>query len=281
MRPLALLALLAATAVAHPAYNIVADKKGNVFFLDWPEKRVMKVTPEGKVTEFASLRDVATDTDPHALAFDGQGNLLVAATYRSRFWAISPAGKIAERKAPALLEGDDILNLATTPAGDLVLLAAKRVVFKNGTVRRTRYRVLSFPRRGKPRVVFETDSMDLYVGSLAATRGGSIYLTHRDGLHKISGGSLRLLAKGFRTPYGLCEDKEGNLIVAETDGNRIQRVTPGGTTTVITAAVDRPYAVCPAPGGSFWVVEYGRGIHRIRLLGANGKIKTVATLKTR
>ncbi|MCZ6786064.1 MAG: hypothetical protein O7E54_02750 [Planctomycetota bacterium] len=281
MRALLVLAVAAASAMAHPAYNIAADKRGNLFFLDWPQKRVMKVTPEGKMTEFASLRGVASDTDPHALTFDAKGNLLVAATYKSRFWTISPTAKIVERKPPALLAGDDILNLAATPAGDLFLVAATRVVHKNGTVRRTRYRVLSIPRQGKPRVVFETNSGTLYVGSLVATKDGTVYLTHDNALYKVSAGSQRVLAKEFRTPYGLCEDKRGNLVVAEFDGNRIQRVTPGGKTTLITAAVDSPYAVCLAPGGSFWVAEYGRGMHRIRLLDASGKIKTVATLKTR
>ena len=48
MRTALVLLLVASLVAAHPSYNIVVDAGGNVYFLDWPYKRVMKAAPDGK-----------------------------------------------------------------------------------------------------------------------------------------------------------------------------------------------------------------------------------------
>ncbi len=92
----------------------------------------------------------------------------------------------------------------------------------------------------------------------------------------------------FHTPVALVVDRRGNLFVSDEGTHRIRRITPQGVVTTVagtgsTGYLDGPGAVAAfnAPGGlaisasgDLFVAD--RLNHRIRRIGANGVVATVA-----
>jgi sugar lactone lactonase YvrE len=95
-------------------------------------------------------------------------------------------------------------------------------------------------------------------------------------------------AARFSQPYGAAVMSDGSLVVADTDNNRIRRITRAGVVTTLaggagfgnvdgTLAASRfyaPRAVAADGVGNVFVSD--NGDHRIRRIGADGTVMTVA-----
>jgi len=64
------------------------DAKGNVFFTDQPNNRILKWSIEGKLSTFMEPCGRA-----NGLSFDAKGNLWACADEKNELWRISPEGK--------------------------------------------------------------------------------------------------------------------------------------------------------------------------------------------
>jgi len=295
MRLLLVLVLAVPCALAHPAYNIAADGKGNVYFLDWPRKRLMRVSRQGVVAVVADLSSkVAPQTYPHTLALQDDGNLLVGATYEGRAWRVSQRGQIKELDLKGWdLSGGSVLNLALTGSKLHMLVAHER---------KQRFRLLTQKtkqlldvRRGQP------GYRNLYNGSFCVVRDGTVYLSADNRIWKLKPGARPVVFAGAKTPgmrdgngtaarfaapYGMCLDAKGGpggtdrLLVADKDNGRIRAIDAEGNVTTLPAKLVRPHAVCTAPDGLVCVAEYGSGVIRIRVIEKQG-VRTLASVKTR
>lgn len=94
----------------------------------------------------------------------------------------------------------------------------------------------------------------------------------------------------LRNVYGLAVDQRGNLYIADTDGHRIRRVTPDGRISTVAgsgrpgfsgdegpavaARLHAPYSVAVDPDGNLYIADTYN--HRIRKVGQDGRIRTVA-----
>ncbi|HOC54548.1 MAG TPA: SMP-30/gluconolactonase/LRE family protein [Verrucomicrobiota bacterium] len=65
-----------------------SDRKGNVFFTDQPNDRIMKWSVDGKLSTFMQPCGRA-----NGLSFDGKGNLWACADDKNELWHIDRAGK--------------------------------------------------------------------------------------------------------------------------------------------------------------------------------------------
>ncbi len=65
-----------------------ADKKGNVFFTDQPNDRILEWSVEGKLTTF-----MQPSGRSNGMYFDHKGNLLSCADDNNQLWSIDPSGK--------------------------------------------------------------------------------------------------------------------------------------------------------------------------------------------
>lgn len=65
------------------------DARGNVFFTDQPNDRILKWSVAGKLSTFLSPCGRS-----NGLYFDRKGNLLACADQKNQLWSIDPAGKV-------------------------------------------------------------------------------------------------------------------------------------------------------------------------------------------
>src|SRR5262245_7108173 len=66
-----------------------SDAKGNVFFTDQPNDRIMEWSTEGKLSTF--LHPCGRS---NGLSFDREGNLWACADEKNELWRIDPSGKV-------------------------------------------------------------------------------------------------------------------------------------------------------------------------------------------
>jgi len=289
-RTLALLALAAAAAHAHPAYDIAADRDGNVYFLDWPRSQLLRVSAKGEKKLVADLAKVAGHEVPHTLALDEEGRVLVGASYAARIWRVAPEGAIEEvdlapwKKA---LDGGAILNLAPGPGGLFFLVTHEKE-------RRFRLldpgkRVLLDLRAGEP------GYRNLYGGSFCVGKDGTVYLAADQRVWKVAKGKKPVVLAGaaeaglrdgkggearFREPWGICLQPDGTLLVADSRNGRLRTVDAEGTVKTLPARLAGPHAVCLGPKGRIHVAEYDEATIRIRRLDGE-TVTTLATVETR
>jgi gluconolactonase len=65
------------------------DKKGNVFFTDQPNDRIMEWSVDGKLSTFLEPSGRA-----NGMMFDARGNLIACADEHNQLWSISPHKKV-------------------------------------------------------------------------------------------------------------------------------------------------------------------------------------------
>jgi gluconolactonase len=107
-----------------------SDAKGNVFFTDQPNDRILKWSTDGKLSTFMKSCGRA-----NGLSFDRQGNLWACADEKNELWRISPAGKatvVVTNYQNKLLNGPN--DVWIRPAGGLYFTDPyyKRPYWKRG-----------------------------------------------------------------------------------------------------------------------------------------------------
>ena len=248
----------------HP-HGIALDTAGNLYVADSFNNRIRKVTPNGEVSTLAgdgerSFADgkgsAAQLNEPNGLTIDATGNLYVADTWNARIRKVTPDGEVttfAGGVDDGYSEGD----------------------FADGQGRNARF----------------YDPFDITIdaeGILYVADSGNqrIRKVTPDGVvTTLAGGNnegKRSFADGkgnnarFFWPSGIAVDAAGNLYVADTDNQRIRKVTPDGVVTTLAGSGEKGFAdgegssarFCRPRGitidaeGNLYVADSGN--HRIR-----------------
>ena len=81
-----LLLALSPPIFGHLSFNLVVDEQGNAYFLDIFRNSLVKIAPDGEVSELVDLHRISTVDRPHALALgqDGRGERRYESTGESR-----------------------------------------------------------------------------------------------------------------------------------------------------------------------------------------------------
>ncbi len=242
-------------------HGIAVDRAGNIFFAS--DNCIFKLDSSGAVTLIAgnarpgALGDggPALDAelnDPSGIAFDAAGNLYIADEVNNRIRAISPDGVISTF-APALQLNE--------PLGVLFDLAGNLYIADSGN---------NVVRRISP--------------------SGAATLVAGNGASGYSGDGGPAYSAQLNFPVGLTLDSSGNLFIADSQNNRIRKVTPGGTITTVAgngtqgysgdggaatgAALANPTSVIVDSSGNLMIADSYNGA--IREVLPSGKIMTVA-----
>jgi sugar lactone lactonase YvrE len=284
---LAVWALLAATASAHPGSGIVVDKDGHVFFTDTGDG-VWKIDPNGKLTDLPGSRFHWLDIDEAGRFADSERS------FGEWFERVTPKGAkpcvVQCSDFPFVFARDGNLYYADTRPG------AGRIV------RRTP--------QGRETVLARDPALESIDG-ITCGPDGSLYVTQNTGdnegaLRKITmDGAISTIVSGFAgkepvknppadTPAAYCRglavDAAGVVYVAATGSRRVLRITPQGQVSTILEA--------PAPwqptgvaifDGEVYVLEWhepaapqledrAAWIPRVRKVARDGSISTLATI---
>jgi NHL repeat len=111
------------------------------------------------------------------------------------------------------------------------------------------------------------------------TPDGTISTYAGDGEHGFSGDGAPAVDAEIGSPRGIATTPGGTLFIADSDNNRIRRVTPEGTIDTVagdgsTDVLSKPFGVEPLPDGSLLVADTANS--RVRLIAPEGSITTVA-----
>ena len=176
------------------------------------------------------------------------------------------------------------------------------------TVAGWRARVVTFAGDGAPGTSDAADAARSRFGDpfgVAVDREGNVFVADAGASNRIrkvtAEGAVTTLAGGaegyadgagasasFSTPSGLAIDADGNLYVADTGNNRIRKITPDGTVSIIAgggaagfrdgrahdAQFDAPLGVATDAQGNVYVADTYND--RVRVVSPAGEVRTLA-----
>jgi sugar lactone lactonase YvrE len=256
---------------------LALDATGNVFISSYT--RIHSVNPTGLLTNVAfvggfGIGDGGSATGaslvaPTSLAFDKYGRVFVSDRGHEEVRKmITPDGVISSIRFRT--------QYASGPSG--------LAVDKDGSVYIAAWLGNSV-RKFSPNVLGPQNSVGLYYGLFDDIIGSSDSATA--GFSGDGGSARQAQLSG---PWGLALDAARNLYIADAFNHRIRRVSPDGIITTLVgngtagfggdngpatlASLNFPYGIGVDPSGNLWIADYAN--HRIRRVGADGKINTVA-----
>ena len=255
--------------------GIAFDAAGNMYVSDWTDCRIRRITTDGMIGTFAGdgqcrfagdggAASKASLRSPNGLAMDHSGNLFVADVNNRRIRKIAPDGVIS------------------TVAGN------GNIFFEGDGGPATRTSLFW------PDAVATDATGSIYI---ADTRNGRIRKVAPDGIiQTVAGNGLyRAVADGssaldvyMTLPRGFTRDAQGNIYIADTNNHRVWKVSPDGVATLfagigapsccvdggpaVKGMLSGPTDVAVDARGDVYIADGGN--HRIRKVGADGKIST-------
>lgn len=260
-------------------FHVITDSQGNVYAADRTNHQVVRIAPNGILTVVAGngidgfsgdggQARLAALSFPAALAFDSSGNFYITDNFNGRIRRVAPNGVITTVAGNGNLayagDGGQALNasIESGGAGGLAVDNAGNIYFTE-----TRHHRI---RRIAPNGIVTT-----YAGNGQPGFAGD-------------GGSA--LQASLNQPEGLAVDGAGNLYVADTRNHRIRRISVSGMITTIAgtgqamfggddgqairASLAGPIGVSLGPANEIYIADFGN--QRIRVIGADGNIRTIA-----
>jgi sugar lactone lactonase YvrE len=313
-----------ATARFNVPLGVAVDAAGNVYVGEEMNDRIRKITPAGVVSTLAGSGTrgfvdgpgaVAQFSSPEGVAVDRSGNVYVADENNHRIRKITPAGVVST------LAGDGTLAFANGTGAAARFASPQRVAVDAAGNVYVIDGALPRVRKVTPAGVVTTLAGDGTAGlsisggpsatarfndlrGLAVDAAGNVYVADA-GNHRIrkiapagTVSTLAGLSKGhadgpvkvlpFNDPEGVAVDAAGNLYVADSGSQRIQKVSPGGVITTLagdgtagfadgpgtTARFSAPEAVAVDTAGNLYVADENN--HRIRRITPAGDVSTLA-----
>lgn len=208
----------ATDGVLNDPKDVAVDATGNIYIAEGSGHRVRRVDPDGTISTFAGTGSGSYSGDggpasnaalnrPAAVALDGAGNVYIADTQNNRVRVVDTSGNI------------------TTVAGDGSSFGSFGDVGDSGPALEA---VVSSPGG----VFVDTDG-NLYIGDTnnqrvrkvdAAT--GIITTVAGSGSFGTAGDGGPATQASLGRPHGVTFDETGNLLIADSDNNRVRVVVP-------------------------------------------------------
>jgi sugar lactone lactonase YvrE len=196
-------------------HGVAVDSAGNLYIADSNNHRIRKVTPGGTISTYAGTGTEGFSGDggpataahldrPDGVAVDSAGNLYIADSGNSRIRKVTPGGTISTYVGNGGY-GEGFL-------GDGGPATAAHI---------------------RPRGVALDSAGNLYITDFARIRkvtpGGTISTYAGTDTPGFAGDGGPATAAQLSFPQGVALDSAGNLYIADSNNNRIRKVTPGGT----------------------------------------------------
>jgi uncharacterized protein (TIGR03437 family) len=206
--------------------GVALDANGNLYLADFAPNVVYKITPDTRICRFAGGGTALGENGPAInaslgsvldIAFDSKGNLFIADAGNSRIRRVAPDGTISTfaGNGQAAFSGDNgratdaSLNrpygLSVDTSGNVYI--ADRF---NNRIRKVTPNCL-------------VGSGDCIITTVAG-----------NGSPSFSGDGGLATTAAISSPWGVAVDRDGNLLIADSDNNRVRKVTAPGPNGIIT-----------------------------------------------
>ncbi|MFF1270510.1 RICIN domain-containing protein [Streptomyces anulatus] len=260
----------------HP-YGIAVDNTGTLYFSDYSNHRVRKITTDGKISTIAGTGTAGYGGDdgpgvnarlncPREVAVDRTGTVYVADASNNRVRKIAADGKISTVAGTG----------AAGSGGD------------NGAA--------TLAQLNKPFGVAVDSTGALYIAEFGShrirkiTADGKIIRFAGTGVAGFGGDGGPAGSAQLNAPYAVVVDRDDAVYIADSGNHRVRRVASDGKISTVAgtsaagfagddgpataAKLNKPYGIVVDTTGTLYISEYGN--HRVRRVAADGKITTVA-----
>jgi hypothetical protein len=251
-------------------YGVGVDGLGNLYVAEYGNSTIRKITPEGVVSTVAGLAGATGSSNgvgsaarfnaPTGVVPDGAGNLYVANFGGMTIRKIAPGGVVSTfvgtAQAPGSADGTGSAarfsypkGVAVDGAGNLYVADASNHMIRKVTT-----------------------------AGVVTTLAGSASSGYVDGSSAVA---------KFNSSGGIVVDGSGTFCVADTDNNRIRRITSGGTVSTLAggsvgsidgtgtaAKFSAPAGIVMDASGNAYVADTGN--HTIRKVTSAGVVTTLA-----
>lgn len=257
--------------------GIAVDSSHNVYIADSADNRIRKVTTDGKIATIAGTgvpswtgdggaATSATLNGPYGVWVDKSGNVYIADLSNQVVRMISTSGTISTVAG----------NNYPSHTGDGGPATSASMTW--------------------PFSVVGDNAGNLYISAANDNRvrrvaaDGTISTYAGNGVGGFSGDGGPATSASIHAPYGLALDPAGNLYIADSQNNRIRRVSSKGIITTVagtggsgfsgdgapatSAQISRPFDVAVDLAGDILIADYANS--RIRRVTPDGVINTIA-----
>jgi len=247
---LAALLVLAPPLLAHPAWGIVVNRAGEVYYSDL--ETVWKIDTHGKTTV---ARPGVNGRHVHDLSIDEAGNVYGEDYdgYTNHAWKLTPDGKVSFINGTMWrgysIDENEHLRQQTRILKNGVLVAGGRFGHKDGKGSR---------------------AMFGHIAAMTIAPDQSIYVTDDPSIRRITpDGTVTTIAANLDRPaaknaiafgflMGLTVAQNGDLYVADFRNRRVLKIARGVVSTIATSAEPySPTGVAVGPHGEVYVLEIG------------------------
>ena len=212
--------------------GVAVEAAGNVFFADFDNSAVKKISPDGTVSVLGS-----GFYHPLGVAVDAVGNVFVADSGNNAVKKISGTVTVLGSGflSPVGVAVDAAGNVFV---GDYGNNAVKKIS-PDGTVS-----VLGSGISGPRGVAVDA------VGNVFVADSGN------NAVKKISlAGTVSVLGSGFSNPHGVAVDAAGNVFVVDTYNNAVKKISPDGSVSMFASGFSGPQGVAVDAAGNVFVAD--------------------------
>lgn len=279
--------------------GIAVDGAENIFVADHDNNRVRKISTSGVITTVAGngtpgfsgdggLATSAQLSGPRGVAVDGAGNLFIADSANARIREVSTAGVISTVAGGG---NASFLNTVGNPATGMSLRipsgvaadgagniyvadSSTNITWGISASRDVSWLVqivgsLAGIAVDRPGNIYASaaDSNSSYIAQILPPSGYSFVAGKPHGLTGFYGDGGPAVSAELNFPEGVATDSAGNLLIADTDNNRIRKVSAG---IISTIAGDSAVGAYSGDGGPATSAElyYPSGV----AVGASGNV---------
>jgi sugar lactone lactonase YvrE len=288
---LAVCIFMASDAQAHPAWGIVVDRQGQVYFSDL--KTIWKIDAQGKLSVFRA------GGHTHELNIDEAGNVYGEHDF-SVIWKMTPAGDFSYIQAPTdnprrgvsiwrdrdgnmySVEQNNHLKRETlllrrTPGGDVSVFAGSRYGHADGKGSQAKFSNIVGKAFGPDGSLYLVDSSSIR----KVTMDGAVTTLARNVMVENASGN----SAGGSSLFGIAVDAQGKTFVADYGNRRILKIAPNGQMTTLIRTEESWFPTGVAErGGELYILEeshtpaYKPIGTRVRKLSPDGKVTVLATV---
>lgn len=270
---------VATTLAMVSPFGLAVDSSGNVYVAEYGSNRIRKIDTSGKITTaigdgsqgFAGDGGAPNKVQmslPTGVVVDSSGNLYFADSLNNRIRKLS-GGNVSTYAG----------NGAFSRSGDGGAADSAQLNTPLGVA------VDSF---GNSYIADTANNVVRRVDSNKGT-SGTISTFAGTGTAGSSGDGSAAASAQLNGPQGLAVDSAGDLYIADTQNNRVRKVSGGAISTVAgsgtagfagdggpaaSAQLNAPFAVAVDAAGNLYIAEFSN--NRVRKVAANGEISTLA-----